>query len=91
MLTQPGLAMAACSPHADGGRLTHLVKVVIESLWGSKGGGERCQGSGCSPKIQEATSQGRLSSEDRKPAATPPSEARGPGGGRRGMRLVCFG
>lgn len=80
MLTQPGLATVACSPTAAGGRFTHLVKVVIESLWGNKRGGERCQGSGCSPKIHEATFQGRLSSEDK---ASSHSTLRGPWSRRR--------
>lgn len=50
-------------PHADRGSFAHLVQVVIESLWGRKGGREV---SGLWMLLQDAEAYilGHLSSED---------------------------
>lgn len=58
-----------CLPHAERS-FPHLVQIVIESLLeGEVSGLQR------SSKTREPPSQGRPSSEDKKPAAAPSSEA----------------
>lgn len=58
-----------CLPYADRS-FPHLVQVIIESLLGGEVSGLRR-----ASKTREPPSQGRLSSEDKKPAAAPSSKA----------------